>query len=149
VTIYGGGHWPAYAPWQPASAGVFAPIPCFGCSWDCAFEHAFCLDGVDVDAVVRAFDTVAAGGRAGALLVEVEAFTSRERAILGAASSAYRKAQADRLARLAVITRLRDILRRYAVRATRQRRKASASLQRLTGAAQQAVGLLEPWKARR
>jgi heptosyltransferase-2 len=149
VTIYGGEMWPAYAPWQTASAGVLAPIPCFGCSWDCAFEHAFCIDGVDVDAIVKAFDAVAADGRAGEVVVELEAFTSRERAILEAASNAYRKAQADRLARLAVITRLRDILRRYAVRATRQRRKANASLRRLTGAAEEAVGLLEPWKARR
>jgi hypothetical protein len=141
VTVYGGGTWPAYAPWRPGSAGVVAPIPCFGCGWDCAFERAFCLEGVDVAAVVAAFLRAREAGM-GPQVVERDAYGERERAILAAAAGVHRATQADRAARLVTITRVRDVLRRYSARARARERRVAAHLTRLTTAAEQAAILL-------
>ena len=126
VTVYGGGHWPAYAPWRATSAGVVAPIPCFGCGWDCAFDHAFCIDAIEEDAVVAAFDAAIEPGRDLPAVVELGAYAPRERAILAAAGAVHRTAQADRAARLVAITGVRDVLQRYAGR-TRTRYVGTAA----------------------
>jgi ADP-heptose:LPS heptosyltransferase len=144
VAVFGGGHWPAYAPWQTNATAVLAPIPCFRCDWNCAFERAFCLDGVDVETVASAFDAALSGERTPAF--EVDAFSERERAILAHGAATYRKAHADRVARLAVTTRLRDIASRWTARAALNRKRARAGLGRLEGAVRSAVELLEPWK---
>jgi heptosyltransferase-2 len=145
VAIFGGGHWPAYAPWQSNSVAVLSPIPCFHCNWDCAFERAFCLDGVDANAVADAFDAVA-GGRTNIAPVEIDAFSPRERAMFEGGALAYRKAHADRVGRLAVTTRLRDIVHRWSARAGANRNKAQAGLTRLEGATRSAIELLERLK---
>jgi heptosyltransferase-2 len=145
VTIYGGGTWPAYAPWAPGSSGVVAPIPCFGCGWDCAFEHAFCIDGVGEDAVVAAFDALSAQPEHPAV-VALDAYTARERAILGTAGAVHRTAQADRAARLVAITRLRDVMRRYAGRTKERHIRVAGSAATLSTAVEQAALQLTRWK---
>ena len=131
VTIYGGGHWPAYAPWATRSAGVVAPIPCFGCRWDCAFDHAYCVEAIPVDDVVHAFRAALAAELP--LVVENEAYSAEERTIFDRASRVYRAAQADRAARFRAIIRLRDISERYALRTRTRQAGTSASLDDLTG----------------
>jgi hypothetical protein len=137
VTVFGGGIWPPYAPWAPGTAGVVAPIPCFGCGWDCAFERSFCVEGVDVRTVVETFHGTARG--APPQVVMVDAYTEGERAILGAASAVHRPLQTDRAARLVAITRVRDLFRRYARRVRARERRTAAALLELTSAAEQAV----------
>lgn len=126
VTVYGGGTWPSYAPWGRASAGVVAPLPCFGCLWDCAFERAFCLERISVDAVVDAFERVALAGRAEPHIAELAPYSAGERAILGAAAAVHRATQADRAARLTVIVRMQDVWRRYVHHVTQRQAEATA-----------------------
>jgi hypothetical protein len=116
VTVYGGGHWPAYAPWRPTTAAVLAPIPCFGCNWDCAFDFAYCLAGVDVRSAVAAFERAEAGGEETPPRVEVDAYTMQEREIFARAARVYHAAESDRAARLRVITRLDAAVHGYATR---------------------------------
>jgi ADP-heptose:LPS heptosyltransferase len=137
VTVFGGGIWAPYAPWAPGTAGVVAPIPCFGCGWDCAFERSFCIEGIDVRTVVDTYAGTVRG--APARVVTVEAYTARERTILGAAAAVHRPLQVDRAARLVAITRVRDLFRRYARRVHARERRNAAALLQLTSAAEQAV----------
>jgi len=132
VTVYGGGTWPAYAPWAPQSAGVVTPIPCFGCGWDCAFDHAYCIEGIRIADVIHAFAEAAAGDAQQGLIFADEAYDSRERTVFGEASRVYRAAQADRAARLRAIIRLRDILERYAQRSRTRQLGTTMALDRLT-----------------
>ena len=143
ATVYGGGYWPVYGPWAPRSAAVVAPIPCFGCEWDCAFERPFCIEGVDVDAVVAAFETAFAGDSGGPVVCERDAYGARERAIFEAAGTVHRAAQRDRAARLAAITRLRDLLGRYARRTRKHSRKADGLFASLVDVANQTARRLE------
>lgn len=142
VTVYGGGTWPAYTPWAAHAAGVVSPLPCFRCDGDCAFARAFCLEGVDVQAVVDAFAAVCGRTGSGPILVTVESYSLRERAILAAAAAQYRGAQGDRSARLGVINRLHNILRRTGARAARNQRRTRADLARLGTSVNEAVRLL-------
>ena len=128
ATVYGGGYWPLYSPWAPRSAGVVAPIPCFGCEWDCAFERPFCIEGVDADSVVTAFEAAYAGETGAPLVCERDAYGARERAIFAAAANVHRVAQCDRAARLAAITRLRNVLARFARRMRARSRHTSVLL---------------------
>ncbi len=139
VTVYGGGTWPAYTPWAAHSAGVVALLPCFRCDGDCAFGRAFCVEGVDVETVVDAFATVSARTGSGPMVVNVDAYRPREHAILAAAAARYRDAQTDRSARLGVIRRLQDILRRTGVRAAEKQRRTRADLARLGASIHAAV----------
>jgi ADP-heptose:LPS heptosyltransferase len=137
VTVFGGGIWAPYAPWAPGSAGVVAPIPCFGCGWDCAFQRSFCIEGVDVPTVVETYRETVRG--APPRVVTVAAYTAGERTILAAADAVHRPLQADRAARLVAITRVRDLFRRYARRVRARERRNAAALLQLTSAAEQAV----------
>jgi ADP-heptose:LPS heptosyltransferase len=131
VTVYGGGTWPAYAPWAPRSAGVVAPIPCFGCFWDCAFGHAYCIEAVRVDDVISAFAEAHASVTP-AIVAENEAYGTPERTVFGEAAYSYRAAQADRAARLQAIIRLRDILERHAHRSRTKPSQTNPSLEHVT-----------------
>jgi ADP-heptose:LPS heptosyltransferase len=143
ATVYGGGYWPLYGPWAPRSAGVLAPIPCFGCEWDCAFERPFCIEGVDADSVVAAFEAAYAGEPGAPLVRERDAYRAGERAIFAAAANVHRAAQRDRAARLAAITRLRDVLSRYARRTRRRSRDADVLLASLLETTTQTARRLE------
>ncbi|HWT07291.1 MAG TPA: glycosyltransferase family 9 protein, partial [Xanthomonadales bacterium] len=143
AAVYGGGYWPVYAPWAPRSAGVVAPIACFGCEWDCAFERPFCIEGVDVDGVVAAFEAAYAGQAGRPVVRERDAYGPRERAIFEAAGNVHRAAQRDRAARLAAITRLRDLLGRYARRTRRRSRDADVLLASLVETTTQTARRLE------
>ena len=57
VVIFGGGTWPRFVPSGPGIALVM-PLPCFYCNWECCFAKAFCLEGISIDSVIDALDTV-------------------------------------------------------------------------------------------
>jgi ADP-heptose:LPS heptosyltransferase len=128
ATVFGGGTWPSYAPWAPRSAGVVAPIPCFGCDWDCAFGRPFCIEGVDVDSVVTAFEDVCSEHGGEPLVRLLDRYTAREKTIFEAAAAVHRAAQSDRAARFAAITRLRHLFVRFARRTRAGTRRADAAL---------------------
>jgi hypothetical protein len=128
---------------------VVAPIPCFGCGWDCAFDRPFCIEGVDVDSVVAAFDAAYRNGSGEPLVRELEPYGERERTIFAAAAQVHRAAQADRSARLTAITRLRDVLARYARRTRARSRKTDAVLASLAGRMTRTATRLEEARARR
>ena len=128
VTVYGGGYWPVFGPWSAGTAGVAAPIPCFGCEWDCAFDRPFCLEAVDVASVVAAFEAAHADRSGRPLVRTLHAYGEREREIFGAAAGVHRAAQRDRAERLSAITRLRGLIERYVRRSRRRSRQANALL---------------------
>jgi ADP-heptose:LPS heptosyltransferase len=100
TTVYGGGTWPAYAPWANGSVGVVHPLPCFGCFWDCAFGHAICIERVPIEPVRAALEAAVASPAAPARTVEIGTLTEDTLTIMGDAAARYREAQADRAARL-------------------------------------------------
>jgi heptosyltransferase-2 len=128
ATVYGGGYWPVYGPWAARSAAVVAPIPCFGCEWDCAFDRPFCLEGVDPQSVAAAFEDAFADDTGQPLVRTTDPYGEREHAIFGTAAAVHRAAQHDRSARLTAITRLRDMLARTTRRSRARNRKAHAVL---------------------
>jgi ADP-heptose:LPS heptosyltransferase len=101
VTVYGGGTWPMYAPWAPGSVGVLAPLPCFGCFWDCAFGRGYCVEEVPVEPV-----TAALLAAVSAHAVELPGPAAEVRSVMADASRTYRAAQADRAARLEALLSL-------------------------------------------
>jgi len=106
VTVFGGGNWPAYAPWEPRSAGVVCPLPCFNCDWDCAFGSALCITGIDVDPVIDAFIRVRSLSSPGPISIALDSYDSHEQAIMDTAAAQYRESQADLRARLGVVLQL-------------------------------------------
>jgi heptosyltransferase-2 len=147
ATVFGGGTWPSYAPWAPRSAGVVAPIPCFGCEWDCAFGRPFCIEDVDVESVVAAFED-AWTKRDGEPLVRVlDRHSAREKTIFEAAAAVHRTVQHDRAARFAAITRLRHLFLRFARRTRTRARRADAELAHLAQTTVRTARRLESWDA--
>jgi len=132
VTVYGGGYWPMYGPWTARTAGVAAPIPCFGCGWDCAFDRPFCLEGVDVASVVAAYEAALADESGRPLIRTLDAYGEREREIFAAAASVHHATQHDRAERLTAITRLRELLSGYRHRSRARTRRVNAQLAALT-----------------
>jgi ADP-heptose:LPS heptosyltransferase len=147
ATVYGGGYWPVYGPWAARSVGVVAPIPCFGCEWDCAFDRAFCLEGVDVDSVVAAFEDALRDDSGEPLVRTLDPYGAREHTIFATAAAVHHAAQADRGARLTAITRLRDLLARYARRTRSRSRQTNAALARLADSTARAARRLEQARA--
>jgi hypothetical protein len=132
VTIFGGGTWPAYAPWNAASIGLVAPLPCFGCYWDCAFGRGLCVEHVDVESACTALGEVIALADDVPRTIALERGTPAEREIIGLAARRYSQAQEDRNARLTSILRLRDVLER-GIR-LRSARRTSAEVRLIPGA---------------
>jgi ADP-heptose:LPS heptosyltransferase len=106
VTVYGGGTWPMYAPWAPGSVGVLAPLPCFGCFWDCAFGRGYCVEEVPVEPVTAALLAAVSAPMAPAHAVELPGPAAEVRSVMADASRTYRAAQADRAARLEALLSL-------------------------------------------
>ncbi len=54
VGLYGGGTWPRFVPATTAGRALVAPLPCFGCDWDCRFGDAPCVKHLPIEKVVAA-----------------------------------------------------------------------------------------------
>jgi ADP-heptose:LPS heptosyltransferase len=94
AVAYGGGTWPAYAPWANGTVGVVAPIPCFGCYWDCAFGHGFCIEGINADALVHAVASLDANSPPA--IVALKPYSEREENIFARSVATLRLVREDR-----------------------------------------------------
>jgi ADP-heptose:LPS heptosyltransferase len=99
VAIYGGGHWPSYAPWGHGSIGLVSPLPCFGCDWDCVFGRGICVELVPVDEVFAALEKAMCNPDEPESRI-LRVADPRLEEIVGCAASKYRQLQADRAERL-------------------------------------------------
>jgi heptosyltransferase-2 len=61
VAVFGQGTWPRFLPAVSPSVAVCMDVPCAGCGWVCAFEQAYCIKSVPVEAVTAAIDDMEAG----------------------------------------------------------------------------------------
>jgi ADP-heptose:LPS heptosyltransferase len=107
VAIYGGGHWPAYAPWGEGSVAMVHPLPCFGCSWDCLFGHGVCVESVPAGPVVAALERVLSGKVEEPETDFLNTLPGPALELIRDANSRYREAQEDRGERLYSIIELR------------------------------------------
>jgi len=107
VAVFGGGHWPAYAPWGGDSIAVVHPLPCFGCNWDCAFGHGVCVESIPVEPVLSSLRKVLAGGVTEPEIETLATLPASSLDLIRDASRRYREAQTDRGERLHSILELR------------------------------------------
>jgi ADP-heptose:LPS heptosyltransferase len=103
VAIYGGGHWPSYAPWGKGSIGMVQPMPCFECDWDCVFGHGICVEAIDSAAVLTAMRNVLSEPPAKAEFRTPHSMFPATEDLVRDASARYRLVQQDRAARLDLI----------------------------------------------
>jgi ADP-heptose:LPS heptosyltransferase len=112
VAIFGGGgEWPAYAPWAHGSVGLYHPLPCFGCQWDCFLGRGLCVESIPVEAVVEAIHSVLREPAGEPRRIMVKSAEAPASELIADASAQYREAQADRAARLDIIVELDRALR--------------------------------------
>ncbi len=103
--VFGGGTWPHYRPWGPGAVGVVHPLPCFGCRWDCVFGQPVCIEGVTIEAVVRAL-TQAKANPAGA--PEVLTIQSAVADSVIQLAGEWRTAARERLVKLEELSRVHE-----------------------------------------
>ena len=100
VAIYGGGHWPSYAPWGRGSIGLVNPIPCFGCDWDCMFDRGVCVESIPVEEISRALDCVMTGHDQDPESRACKGLDPKLYEMVRSAAPKYRLIQGDRMQRL-------------------------------------------------
>jgi acyl-CoA reductase-like NAD-dependent aldehyde dehydrogenase len=83
-------------------------LPCFGCSWDCLFGHAVCLEQIPAAAVVESLRRVMADGNLAPQWVSAQTLSSDVLKLVEDAGRNYREAQRDRQERLERILELMD-----------------------------------------
>jgi hypothetical protein len=103
VAVFGGGVWPAYAPWGAGSIGLFSPLPCFGCNWDCIFDRGVCVEQVPLEEVSKALDEVMTRPPLGPESRMCGSTDPRLLEIVRGATSKFRVIQDDRAQRLEAI----------------------------------------------
>jgi len=99
IAIYGGGHWPSYAPWGEGSVGFVNPLPCFGCGWDCLFDHGLCVEAVPAETVADALDVILSEGGSKPQVRALDNVSSAEKSLIARVAPRYQAAQQDRAAR--------------------------------------------------
>ncbi|MBI1896303.1 MAG: hypothetical protein HYS04_07170 [Acidobacteria bacterium] len=107
VSIFGGGHWPAYVPWGPGSIAFAHPLPCFGCNWDCAFGRGLCVELVPPRPVAEALHEVMAGPHRIPEVRTLDLLAQPAADLVRDASRQYREASRDRGERQRTILALR------------------------------------------
>lgn len=99
VGIFGGGHWPRFAPGGNRAIAVAHPLPCGGCNWDCIWSKAHCIDLVDVRSVEHAVDEVL-DGRGGFRIEIPPALSSESLQLIKDAASKIRRDREETSSRL-------------------------------------------------
>ncbi|GAK56584.1 methyltransferase type 11 [Candidatus Vecturithrix granuli] len=51
--IFGGGHWPRFAPCTTRGRVFVAPLPCFYCSWNCLFNETYCINSLPAELILQ------------------------------------------------------------------------------------------------
>lgn len=106
VALYGGGAWPAYAPWAAGSIGLVYPLPCFGCVWDCMFGRGICLESIRAETVGEALQDVLRHPPAQPEIRIAGALPEETEGLIADANRRYREAQQVARQRLEVIMEL-------------------------------------------
>ena len=96
VVVFGGGHWPAYAPWGRGVIGFVHPLPCFGCEWSCAFGHGICVESIPPTAVCDGFAEARANPGQPAKVEALDRVPANSLKIIGEAAAAFRATELDR-----------------------------------------------------
>jgi ADP-heptose:LPS heptosyltransferase len=68
VAVFGGGHWPRFAPESPKSIVVRNVIPCYGCQWNCRWNRPLCIDTVQSAYLLRGIDAALSGSGTPAIM---------------------------------------------------------------------------------
>ncbi len=66
ICLLGGGHFGRFYPYgDPGlNRAVYSEMDCFGCDWQCRYEHAICMEGITLEAVRSALsDLIKKGGK--------------------------------------------------------------------------------------
>lgn len=146
VAVFGGGHWPRFTPSSGAVVCV-APLPCFGCQWDCMFGDAPCVRLLEVREVEEAVEEALSAQPLVRVVVRESA--SAQRQFLERAVAEIRALQGDRAAKDEVIARLaREVAEEqaYVAKLTAQVAEYRALGWGLTG---KAMALKKLWRSAR
>ena len=111
VPIFGGGHWPRFAPVARRSLTVVQPLPCFGCGWDCHFVDAPCVRTISTASVQRALRAFLREDTDGQIVVEAEGLSAGARALIDTATPRLRFVREDSTNRLRQVENLTGLLR--------------------------------------
>ena len=106
VPIFGGGHWPRFAPVAHRSLTVVQPLPCFGCGWDCYFEDAPCVRTISPASVRRALEQFLQDEAESQKIFEAEGLEPGARALIDKATPRLRFLREDSADRLRQVQRL-------------------------------------------
>jgi ADP-heptose:LPS heptosyltransferase/GT2 family glycosyltransferase len=121
VAVFGGGTWPRFVPAARRGLAVVHPLPCFGCSWDCAFGDAPCLGAISAEVAIAALDRTLGGLET--FEVSTESLISEEtRTMMGKAAATSRTSSAahlDRQHKLEELTAL-DLEKDFEIAALKQ-----------------------------
>ncbi len=107
AVVFGGGTWPHYRPWGTGAVGVVHPLPCFGCRWDCVFGRPLCIEGVTVEAVVRALEQAKANPNGPADVIELASAVADSVVQL---ATIWRTAAEERLTKLEELSRTHELV---------------------------------------
>ena len=100
LPIFGGGHWPRFAPVARRSLTVVQPLPCFGCAWDCYYADAPCVRTISPASVRQALEQFLADDADGRHVFEAEGLDAGARALIEAATPRLRFQREDSHTRL-------------------------------------------------
>ena len=106
VPIFGGGHWPRFAPVAHRSLTVVQPLPCFGCGWDCHYVDAPCVRTISPASVRGALEQFLRDEAEGQRIFEAEGLEPGARTLIDTATPHLRFLREDSTDRLRQIQRL-------------------------------------------
>ena len=58
LSIFGGGTFPRFLPRARHAAVLTQQLPCFGCDWQCPFEHSLCIELVNNKCIESSLDAL-------------------------------------------------------------------------------------------
>jgi hypothetical protein len=111
VAVFSEGLTHVYAPWGPGTIGLFHPLPCSGCFWDCVFGHAVCIESIPVEGVRSALRDVLSSPTAPPETREFDLIDPAMSRLMGEASARYVESQRDRRQRFDVLVELACVTR--------------------------------------
>lgn len=106
VPIFGGGHWPRFAPVAARARPVVQPLPCFGCAWDCFFVEAPCVRTISTGSVREALTQILDAVPEENLIVEAGGLDAGARRLIDTATPRLRFLREDSVDRLRQVMEL-------------------------------------------
>ncbi len=106
VSIFGGGHWPRFAPLARRALTIVQSLSCFGCGWDCYFADAPCVQTISLHTVQQALEQFLQSDADGMAIYEAEGLDTEARALIDAATPRLRFQREDSTNRLRQVQQL-------------------------------------------